>query len=332
LNRFLYIPVIITALLTGPAPARAAEAPPAAGGAASDSIFSMEAAPAKIACARVAARAFGEDICLTDLVSRDKDQQEAIRKAYEEQGMDADSAQHIEAMRELETKIWDKGFERKYGADKAKPTDAEIDTYLTALRAQVAQRQKDGRELSILVKKLLDENRYSPEDEQSLAEILAANDRSVKFYEEREKQNKEMPPEFQEMSDKAERSIAEAVVKDWKHNKLLFETYGGRLAMHNGRVMPLDAQQKFLEWIRAAGKPEVLDPEFRGMFSELRLYLKKPQGIIPKGKEDIYKNYYSSPDWILKLSGQQSELAQNMKTLLAVPTLGKKPKQAVKQP
>jgi hypothetical protein len=286
--------------------------------------MTMTARPARHACEKVAVRAFGEEICREAILITDPAQREAVRQAYEAQGLDAATAEKSEALRRLETQVWDMALARKFPPAQTEPTDAEIDAYRAAFRARLAQRQKDGAEISTLIKKLLAENVYAAEDEQTLREILETNDRSVAFFRKREEQRSEMPPEFQKMSDDAERSVAASVVRDWKRNKALFEAYGGRLALRNGRVEPVDADAQFLAWLQKEGRPVVLDAEFRGLFAGLKAWLAKPHDFIPEKETEIYKNYYDSPEWILRFSQEDAALEKNRETLMNVPVLRKK--------
>ncbi len=73
------------------------------------------------------------------------------------------------------------------------------------------------------------------------------------------------PEEAIEM-DAMRRSMGEGLIRQWKINRSLFETYGGRIAYQQMGPEPLDAYRKYLEARQAAGDFTIEDPAMAEQF------------------------------------------------------------------
>jgi hypothetical protein len=67
-----------------------------------------------------------------------------------------------------------------------------------------------------------------------------------------------------------------------------------------------------------------LDADYRDLFGSLKRFIKAPHDFIPESQTDIYRNFYSSPDWILHFSQEKATLEKNREILLAVPPISKR--------
>ncbi len=69
-----------------------------------------------------------------------------------------------------------------------------------------------------------------------------------------------------ERPNNAYEEVAQAVIRVWKTNKSLFETYGGRVIFQQGGPEPLDAYREFLKQQEAAGQFEIKDKQAADLF------------------------------------------------------------------
>jgi len=242
-----------------------------------------------------AAKVFEKTICREEVIT-EKAHIEAIRQQYEEQGLDSEEALKTRSLDRMRDIIWDAALTHKFGEGALAPKPEEIEFFSTAFRASLDTGHKKNVEAAEKIKGMLALGTYEGEKERQLRSLLTQLETSIAFYEERESYKENMPPEFHQMVSEAERGLAETMMRNWKTNKALYETYGGRLAMRDGAVEPIDAFKKFLGYIRETGKLEIIDPEFKDVFREIELAASSAT-ILPESEAALYKNYYSSPQW-----------------------------------
>ena len=82
----------------------------------------------------------------------------------------------------------------------------------------------------------------------------------------------------------ARQEIAEAFIRQWKINRLLFEQYGGRVVYQQGGPEPLDAYRAFLEEQQRAGTFSISDGTLQAEF--WRYYVDDARhSFYPPGRE-----------------------------------------------
>jgi hypothetical protein len=91
------------------------------------------------------------------------------------------------------------------------------------------------------------------------------------------------------------RSMANAVIRQWKINKALYEEYGGRIIYQQLGPEPLDAYLAFLENAQEAGQFAILDAE---LGTEFWYFFRdeKRHDFMPKGSRDE-SEAFSTPPW-----------------------------------
>jgi heat shock protein HslJ len=76
----------------------------------------------------------------------------------------------------------------------------------------------------------------------------------------------DLTPEEAREIDAMRRSMGEGLIRQWKINRSLFETYGGRVAYQQLGPEPLDAYRKYFEARQAAGDFTLEDPAMAKQF------------------------------------------------------------------
>jgi len=91
------------------------------------------------------------------------------------------------------------------------------------------------------------------------------------------------------------RDMGNALIRNWKINKSLYEQYGGRIAYQQMGPEPIDAYRAFLEERQKAGDFSILNPElgeaFWSYFSDDARH-----DFMPAGSEDE-ANAFATPPW-----------------------------------
>lgn len=239
-------------------------------------------------------RVFEKVICREE-VATEQAHLEAIRQQYEDQGLDSDEALKTRSLERLRDIIWTTALERKFGAAALEPRAEEVELFSKTFRESLARSHEENLKTAARVEELLASGAYSEDQQRKMRSLLASVKTSIAFYNERESYKENMPPEFHDMVAEAERGLAETMMRNWKINKALYEEYGGRLAIREGAVEPVDAMDKFLGYIRETGKLAIIDPEFKDVFREMELFIAGPHDPLPEGSD--YSEYYSAPEW-----------------------------------
>lgn len=242
------------------------------------------------------ARLFSETVCREDITTADE-HLAAIKQQYQAQGLDPEAAMQTRNMDQLKDMLWMIALRRKFEASQIEPTAEETYLYSKALKDSLRRSHQENIETAAKIKDMLAHRTYPEEEEFKLRSLLQKIETSISFYNEREAHKGKMPPEFEEMVAEAERGIAAAAVRDWKINKALYESYGGKLALHSAGPQPVEAYAKFIEFIRSEGNLEILDPAYQNVFAKMEQFAAGPHEMLSAEEEAFYKGYFSSPLW-----------------------------------
>ncbi|MCB9990057.1 MAG: hypothetical protein H6867_01595 [Rhodospirillales bacterium] len=245
------------------------------------------------ACTPVA-RAFDRTVCQEDITAEQSHIAD-IKQQYEDQGLDSEQAIRQRNLERLKDVLWAVALSKKFGEARFTPSAEEINTYNKVFKSSLARSHEENLQTATKIKDYLAHRTYSPEEEQKLKALLASVETSIAFYKVRLEQEQNMPPEFGQMITEAEHGIAETMIREWKINKALYETYGGRLVKLQGALIPVDAYQKFVGYIRKDGGLEILDPAYQSVFDGLAsLPADSAAGMKDKA---VAEKYFSSPFW-----------------------------------
>lgn len=268
-------------------------------------------------CVKTIARFLDSDICAAD-IEPDSASLQAMRAALGGQGQDPEAEIKRQNAGKLRDVIWTRALDHKFGAQSYAPTPEEIANYRRDFQAFKKRNHENGKKTGDLIKELLAKNRYSPENEAELRGILESSEHIEKFYDEREKHRASMPPEFQQMVDETEDEIAAAVVRDWKIDKLLHETYGGRVAIGPAlQAMPIDAYKAFIDYIKKDGRLVILDADYRHVFKGLEEKMAADWQFLSDGPST---QYYKQPRWQFP-GGMGIDYESMSRILTELPTL-----------
>ncbi len=260
---------------------------------------------------------FGEKICLSR-IEPDPVHIEAMKEQYKTQDLDPDDGLGKRNRQQLKSILWEKALEHKFGAEAIKPTVEEVLKYAEAFKgAMVSSYEADKKTLS-LINELLVKNNYSPENMEEINNILRVTEMSVNFYEQRQKQKESMPEEYRFMAEKAEYQVAEAMVQDWKINKLLYDAYGGKIIFQQAGLEPLEAYADFLKYIKEDGELKILNAAYQDTFGEMDQYLAMGHNVLPDNEKDMYGNYFSTPYWQFQLSNNMERFEDVKSWLLSL--------------
>lgn len=247
-------------------------------------------------CAPVA-EIFGKAICRED-IAMEEDHVGAIKQQYESEGLDSEDALKSRSLERLRDTIWAAALEHKFGAERLAPSRRDIDLYGAVFKDTLRKNHDDNKETAQKIKALLDGQDISPEERQELTALLSDIETSIVFYEQREQSQKDMPQEFHDMVAEAENGIAETMIREWKTDKALYEEYGGRLILRQGRPEPIDAYRKFLDYIKTAGNLKILDPAYEAVFDPVKNAAAGQDGTLQEDAgAETYRNYFALPYW-----------------------------------
>ena len=239
-------------------------------------------------------RVFEKTICREE-VATEQAHIEAIRQQYEDQGLDSDEALKTRSVERLRDIIWTTALERKFGAQVLEPRPEEVELFSKTFRESLVRSHNENLKTAARIEELLESGKYNEDQQRKMRSLLQSVKTSIAFYNERENYKENMPPEFHDMVAEAERGLAETMMRNWKINKALYEEYGGRLALREGAVEPVDAMGKFLGYIRETGKLAIIDPAFKDVFREMEMFIAGPHEPLPGDGQ--FSQFYSSPQW-----------------------------------
>jgi hypothetical protein len=224
----------------------------------------------------------------------------------------------------MEAVLWQKALENKFGAKAITPTDKEITEFSKALKSSMQTSYEADKDTVAYIREVLAAKKVDGENAAQLEAIMNQAENGIRFYEQRQKQTEALPEEYKFVADTAETEIARNMVNRWKSDKILYETYRGRLALGADGPQPIDAYAAMLKYIDENGKLEIMDLAYKEVFKEMREFAANNNEMIP-GNGEINRNYFTSPTWQLTLSNN-SKRVEDLKNW--VESLNKKPENA----
>ena len=106
----------------------------------------------------------------------------------------------------------------------------------------------------------------------------------------------ELDPDERVELEAMRREMGQALIRQWKINKSLYETYGGRIVYQQLGPEPLDAYRKYLEERQAAGDFSITDPEMKDAF--WRYFIDDDiHDFMAPGSKDEAKAFTAAP-WL----------------------------------
>lgn len=104
----------------------------------------------------------------------------------------------------------------------------------------------------------------------------------------------DLTPDEQLEVDVMRRQMGHALIRHWKINKLLYESYGGRIIYQQLGPEPLDAYREYLEEREKAGDFEILNPDVKTAF--WRYFTDESMhDVMEPGGEDEAKAFRQPP-------------------------------------
>jgi len=270
-------------------------------------------------CAALVARLHNQPICESDIAPPQESMAD-IAAEYREQGLDPAAAILQQNRIKLRDLIWMKALTEKFGRDAYEPTAEEIDAYRADSKQRTHDKYEDNRKISALIRTLLQNNRYSAEHTILLQDILLTSEKSVSFYEQRQEHLKEMPEEFVAMMAETEEKIAEAMIRNWKIDKLLYDTYGGPVFDINDQPEPAGAYRAFINHITSDAGLVILNRDYRDIFKEMAEQLDRLLANPPP--DSASDDDFTAPSWAFPyIEGAGSDYEDMKATLEALPVL-----------
>lgn len=224
----------------------------------------------------------------------------------------------------MEVVMWQKALESKFGAKAITPTDKEVEEFSKALTASMQTSYEADKQTVEYIKGVLAAKKVEGKNAADLEAIQKQAETGIRFYEQRQKQTEALPEEYKFVAGTAEAEIARNMVGRWKADKMLYETYKGRLALGADGPQPIDAYAELLKYIDEKGKMEIKDPAYKDVFKEMRDFAKVAEGPIP-GNGEVNRNYFTTPTWQLTLSNNSDrvkELKKWVESLANAPAPG----------
>lgn len=257
---------------------------------------------------------FGENICRSDVEEQSADFFEKM-ELPEDKKKEMSTQLKQKNRRQMFDILWRRALANKFGDEKTAISEEDIGKFRDGFRASMKSSYEADKETIAYLERALADGGYDGEATAQIKDILDTAKNGVRFYEEREKQIGSLPEEYKFIADSAESEIARSMVERWKSDKILFDTYGGRLVFQQGGPQPLDAYKKFLEFIEKEGKFKAIDPAYADIFSEMRNWLALEHEYLPEDVE-IHKYYFSDPAWQFNLANSGKRL-DDLKTWIA---------------
>jgi len=109
---------------------------------------------------------------------------------------------------------------------------------------------------------------------------------------------KDLTPEEAEQAETMRRDMATAMIRQWKINKSLYETYGGRIIYQQLGPGPLDAYREFLEERERAGAFTITDPALAERFWAYFKDDSRHDFMEPDSEDEAHA--FSVPPWQTK--------------------------------
>lgn len=259
---------------------------------------------------------FGEPVCRGDFQEQTSKFLDATHVPQEKR------PELLEQMRNHNRKqmldiLWNRALAKKFGSDAMTPADEEVTRFAEGFRKTLETSYDADKKLVAWLRETLAKNSFEDSARTHIEDIIGAAETGIKFYEERKKQIAALPKEYVFITESAEKEIARGMVARWKADKVLYDTYGGRLAMGTGGPLPVDAYRKFLEYIDADGGFKANDPAYQDIFADVRALGGGAETLPPDS--DVYKNYFADPTWQFTLSNSDRRLEDLRKWIDTLP-------------
>ncbi len=276
-------------------------------------------APAPATCTALA-ELFGEKICQEqiDLKSDDFPKLRQLSDRQIKKFLEKTDARNLATLR---AEIWKRALVHKFGEAALKPSPEDIEKYRAHFTGTMDTSYEADKKAKALIEESLAKNHYKPSDEKKLKDTLNAVSTSVQFYEERQKHTASLPEQYRFVVAATESRIAEEMLTSWKMNKILFDTYGGRLVAHGSEIEPIDAYAAFIKYIHAEGKLKSLDPSFASPFKPVEDFIAAKHKPIPE-TDAMRRNYFMNPFWQFELANTGDRVGELKKWIDSLHPLG----------
>lgn len=202
----------------------------------------------------------------------------------------------------MEALLWQKALIEKFGADAVTPTEKEVEEFSKELKASMQTSYQADKDTVAYIKDVLAAKKVSGENAAQLEGIMRQAENGIRFYEQRQKQTEALPEEYKFVAGTAEIEIARNMVNRWKSDKILFETYKGRLALGADGPQPIDAYAEMLKYIDGNAKLKIKDPAYNDVFKAMRDFAANRRDEMIPGDGEINRNFFTNPTWQLTLS------------------------------
>lgn len=265
------------------------------------------------------AQLFGEPICREEIKPHDMEfiKQMPTYDPSQQSPMEQEISKRNN--KKLQDIIWHRALVKRFGAQAVDATDEDVKAYTEKLNAQMAASYEADKEMVAYLKDAIQRRKFTPEDEKQVQDIINAAEKGLKFFEERKKHTESLSEDYAFIINSVETEISRGMLSEWKQDKILFETYGGRLAAHDTSFMPFDAYAAFLKHIREEGKLEIVDPAYTDAMNEMESRIKEASKRLLIEDETMKKGYFSDIQWQMNLSNSDKRLEKIKKWVESLP-------------
>lgn len=240
---------------------------------------------------RVVARVFDRTITLEE-ISPPAEIQGVVRPKKSE----AEFAQWLREarVRAFQRLAWEEAVRRRLADFELEPTEAEVESLKSMLRAHADRRLSEWEGERIEVAERLSRGDL-PEGERGRLEKRLDQLDELISHERETRARRAGDPRFEAQVQEAADQSARATVRRWKESKALYEAFGGRVVYQQAGYEPIGAYRALIAELDEAGAVEVLDPAFPDPLAELRAYLELRFITVP---EEEAERYFAQPWWL----------------------------------
>jgi len=185
--------------------------------------------------------------------------------------------------------IMDAARNKFLAAQALEPTQQDIDSFVAYIhRAQQADREKRAEaraEIDARLKRtdLSDAARQAAESNLATLDGFDKQDIIPQNEADQAKQLEE------------ERTVAAMMVPGWAFNQGLYRQYGGKVAIQQTGLEPIDALKSFMQELAKSDAYKILDPAYADVFKDSDAYFDKEFQYVDKETAD---KYFASPWWL----------------------------------
>lgn len=242
----------------------------------------------------VIATVFEKDICEADIAISTATEAD-VRRYAEKNDQDPDDAVKGLTLSNLFNTIWEAALLEKYGEKALTPSKKEIGTYVAKMNALQEKQRSYDQKIADLVKKLMMEHEYEQEQYKQLNRIGIEAVRNLKFY---DTQQKSLTPKIKALQAEQDQKIAYAALKNWRVQKLLFETYGGDIVFQQAGLEPIEAFEDFLDDIQDNEAIVIHERAYKDVYDTFEDYIDDDHIEIPEDAPEVAV-YFADPFWAL---------------------------------